>query len=632
MSQMMKNAFALALIGLSAMLCCPKLVAKQPNVLVLIADDQRSDTIAALGNPDIETPSLDRLAKAGFNVSSMYCLGSNSGAVCQPSRNMMLSGRSYFRWTPPGDQATYAPADDTTLPAVFNKAGYETYHHGKRGNTATLIHKQFKHSKYVDDFDARWSGQPGQEIVDDAINHLKLRSEDKPWLMWLEFAVPHDPRYAAKEYLARYTGRQIKLPKNVLPMHPFDNGSVLVRDEWTALWPRSEQALQDEWQDYYATITGFDHQIGRFIDHLEKRDELKDTIVVFTSDHGLGMGSHGLMGKQNVYESGYKAPCIFAGPGIARGACDDPVYLMDIYPTLCELCGIEQPQGLDGRSFASMLMSKSGGPRDAVMLSYQDSQRAVRQGDWKWIVYPQVDKEQLFNLKDDAQEIHDLSSASDQQDRIGGLKLKLADLQKEFGDSAKLTAANSRSSVLDMPTFVIADEKLTAEFVTNLTISKHVGGGLGAISRTFGVGLKPNEHFTAIAVGHDRDASYQITGLRFDIVSPDAGRRIVIAGDANSRWSPLLDGLSEKLQPVGIYGHDKGPIESLGFILSDRHRSPAFGRVTSTRLFESPTEKDAELLTRKLVGFMGVFTRVGHVEHLQTITLAYDRDKASGYK
>lgn len=346
------------------------------------------------------------------------------------------------------------------------------------------------------------------------------------------------------------------------------------------------------------------------------------------------MGSHGLMGKQNVYDAGYKAPCIIAGPGVSHAACDDPVYLMDIYPTLCELSGINAPQGLDGRNFAPMLTGKSSGPRDAIMLSYQESQRAVRQEDWKWIVYPQVGKEQLFNLKDDPQEMHDRSADPGQQQRIDSLKSRLVEMQKEFGDTAPLSQTNPSSGEFVMPNFTLADEALTVENVTQSTALKPVGGGLGEMSQTFGVGLKSNEHFTAIAVGHDRLAPYLITGLRFDIAQTDSpdSRRTVIAGDANSRWSPLLDGLSDRLQPVGIFGNYSGPIESLGFILSDKHRSPAFGRTSSVRLFELPEPNNADLLTRRLLGFFGSFTRVGNAHRLQSISLQYDRSKPSGYQ
>ena len=162
------GAVALNLPGMSA-----AEPAKKPNVIFLFADDQRADTIAALGNPHIKTPHLDELVRGGFVFRNAYCLGANVGAVCTPSRNMLLSGRAYFRWEGP-----QAPATDSTFPAVMRAAGYETYHHGKRGNTALAIQAQFDHSQYLMDQQERTSGEPGREIVDSAIEFLGSRTSD----------------------------------------------------------------------------------------------------------------------------------------------------------------------------------------------------------------------------------------------------------------------------------------------------------------------------------------------------------------------------------------------------------------------------------------------------------------------
>ena len=412
--------------------------AAKPNVLILFTDDQRADTIRALGNSDIITPNLDQLANRGCNVSSAYCLGANRAAVCRPSRNMFLSGRTYFRWTQPklGKPQQNAPALTNTLPATFNAHGYETYHHGKRGNTAELIHKQFDHSHYLDDFADRWSMEAGKKIVDDAIQFLNTRDKpSSPWLMYLAFATPHDPRAASRSALAQYNAATLKLPPASADAHPYDNGSVVGRDEWTAPWPRSPQVIRDQLHDYYATITTIDDNIGRLIATLRHRDQLENTIVVFSSDHGLSMGAHGLMGKQNVYEHGYKAPMIIAGPGIRHGRADDPVYLLDLFPTLCDLTGIPIPHGLDGRSFASMLTSNQAGPREAVLLSYTDTQRAIRHQGWKLIRYPQINRSQLFHLASDPHETRDLSNDPPQGHRIRQVMAKMKTLQKEQGDT-----------------------------------------------------------------------------------------------------------------------------------------------------------------------------------------------------
>ena len=162
--------------------------ADKPHIVFLFTDDQRADTIGALGHPHVQTSNLDALARRGMIFRNAYCLGGNSPAVCLPSRNMLLSGRAYFRW-----QGPQAPATDATFPAVLKAAGYETYHHGKRGNTALNIQALFDHNQYVQDNEDRTNGEPCQTIVDAAIGFLKGRSREKPVFMYLAFSSPHDP-------------------------------------------------------------------------------------------------------------------------------------------------------------------------------------------------------------------------------------------------------------------------------------------------------------------------------------------------------------------------------------------------------------------------------------------------------
>ncbi len=415
-----------------------------PNVLFLLADDMGPDAIRAFGHPVIETPNLDALARSGFVFRNAYCLGGNSAAVCLPSRNMILSGRAYFRWKGP-----YASADDPNFPDSMHQAGYETYHHGKRGNVALKIQERFNHNKYLDDEKERTSGQPGKTIVDGAVEFLQKRPKDRPFFMYLAFEAPHDPRVADPEYLARYDRSKIPLPKNYLPVHPFDNGEMTIRDEKLAAWPRTKPEIRRHLHEYYAVITALDHHIGRLIQSLKDQGEYENTIIVFASDHGLAIGSHGLMGKQNLYEHSTKAPLIFEGPGIPKGESDALVYLLDIYPTVCELVGAKVPDGLDGQSLAGIIHGTSASVRESLFTSYQEVQRAVRDGQWKIIRYPQINRTQLFDLKTDPDEMHDLAGDPSQAARIDRMMALLKDWQTRLGDTAPLTSDHPRD-----PTFV----------------------------------------------------------------------------------------------------------------------------------------------------------------------------------
>jgi arylsulfatase A-like enzyme len=416
----------------------------RPHVVFLFADDQRPDTIGALGNPHIQTPTLDALARSGTVFRNAYCLGANQPAVCTPSRNMLLSGRAYFRW-----QGNQAEPDRPNFPTAMKAAGYETYHHGKRGNTSPAIQALFDHNHYVKDEADRTGGEPGKEIVDAAIAFLKGRSEDKPLFMYLAFSGPHDPRVAAQKYLDQYDRGKIPLPKNFRPLHPFNNGEQFVRDELLAEFPRTKDEVRRHLHEYYATITAMDHHIGRLLAELKQNGMYENTIFVYSADHGLAIGSHGLMGKQNLYEDGMRVPLIFSGPGIPPGETQALAYLYDIFPTICELAGGAVPPGLDGKSLRPVIAGEQSGVRDSLFLAYRDVQRAVRDERYKLIRYPQVNVTQLFDLQEDPHELHNLAADPAQAERIAALTAELARWQKEFGDSAPLVVENPRDPAWD---------------------------------------------------------------------------------------------------------------------------------------------------------------------------------------
>lgn len=428
----MKRLFWL-LFSIPSLFALTGLAADKPHVVFLFTDDQRADTIGALGHSSCKTPHLDALARRSMVFRNAYCLGGNSPAVCLPSRNMLLSGRAYFRW-----QGPQAPATDATFPAAMKAAGYETYHHGKRGNTALNIQAQFDHNQYLSDQADRTGGEPGKEIVDRAIEFLKGRDQAKPVLMYLAFANPHDPRVAAEKYLAMYERASVPIPRNFLPLHPFNNGEQFVRDELLAAFPRTEDEVRQHWHEYLAVITALDGHIGRLIGSLKEQGMYENTLFVFSSDQGLAMGSHGLMGKQNLYDAGMKPPLYMAGPGVPQGETAALAYLHDIFPTVCDLVGAKIPAGLDGKSLKPVIDGKSTGVRDTLFCAYRDVQRAVRDERYKLIRYPQVDVTQLFDLRSDPDEMHNLAGEASQAGRIKELTAKMAAWQKELGDTAPL--------------------------------------------------------------------------------------------------------------------------------------------------------------------------------------------------
>ena len=437
----------LSRIALAGLLIAPPIAAAdgRPNVLFLFADDLRAD---AVGNPAVVAPNLNALADRGFSFRNAYCLGANVGAVCTPSRNMLMSGRAYFRWA--GNQA---PADGPNFPAAMKTAGYQTYHHGKKGNVATAIQASFETNKYLPDDQAeRRSGEPGKAIADDAVTFLKSGRDGRPFFMYLAFGNPHDPRVAAQKYLDQYDTDKIALPKNYLPVHPFDNGEMRVRDEQLAPWPRTEAEVRKQLREYYATITAFDGHVGRVLAALRELGLDKNTLVVFSADHGLAVGSHGLFGKQSLYEHSMKPPLVFAGPMVPKGSSPALAYLLDIFPTVCDYAGATAPAGLDGASLRPVIDGKAAGVRDTLFLAYRDVQRAVRDDRWKLIRYPQIGKTQLFDLSTDPDELRDRADDPAEAGRVERMKGVMAEWQKKLGDKQPWAVAEPKPAAWSPPT------------------------------------------------------------------------------------------------------------------------------------------------------------------------------------
>ena len=322
----------------------------RPNILFLFADDQRADTIGAWGNERIDTPNLDRLADEGFSFRRNYTFGSNSGAVCVPSRAMVLTGRSWMR--SPNDMRGVP-----TLPRQLEAAGYRTFITGKWHNGEEALLRSFDRGTAVylggmaDHTQVEVQDIEGGELVrrrvgeafsselfaDAAIAFLGEQAAlaegdgpDRPFFAYVPFMAPHDPRQPPPEYRERYYRRDLPLPANYMPQHPFDHGVLNIRDENLAAWPRTPEVIRDQLAEYYGLITHLDEQVGRILAALEENGQAGNTVVVYAADHGLGLGSHGLLGKQNLYEHSMRCPLIVRGPGIPHGSTDAFTYLFDL--------------------------------------------------------------------------------------------------------------------------------------------------------------------------------------------------------------------------------------------------------------------------------------------------------------
>ena len=191
--------------------------------------------------------------------------------------------------------------------------------------------------------------------------------------------------------------------------------------------------------EYYAMITHLDAETGRLLDALEERGLADDTIIVMAGDNGLAVGQHGLMGKQNLYEHSVRVPLIFAGPGVPSGETRDSyAYLLDIFPTLCDLTGLPVPDSVTGRSLAPALADPAHHARERLYLAYWDSQRAIKDRRYKLIEYRAGDGPvtQLFDLEADPWEMSDLSRHPDQRQRQAAMRAELAAARDASGEMA----------------------------------------------------------------------------------------------------------------------------------------------------------------------------------------------------
>ena len=401
----------------------------RPNFLFILVDDQSPFDLKTYDpTSTLDTPNIDRLAASGMVIDGAYHMGSFSGAVCMPSRHMIMSGRTVWHLPPaPAGTKTSPPGlEKNTIPAVFNRAGYATMRTCKLGNSYEAANKQFtvrKDATKRGDTDETGSAWHAEQVLEYLGNRHETKDE-KPFLIYFGFSHPHDERDGKPELLAKYgatnhtdpnnppalNSKQPPLPKNYLPKHPFDNSHADVRDEVavSGVWNRRDEAsVRNELGREFACSENIDIQIGRVLEKLKAMGQLDNTYIIYTADHGMSVGRHGLMGKQNLYQHTWRVPFIVSGPGIKAGTrADGNIYLLDVLATLCDLANIPAPASNEGLSFRPVLEGKAKSMRDVMYGVYSGGSkpgiRSVKQGDWKLIQYEAPDRKvsetQLFNL------------------------------------------------------------------------------------------------------------------------------------------------------------------------------------------------------------------------------------------
>lgn len=466
-----------------------------PNILFLIADDHRHDAIGGFGDKVVQTPNLDKLANAGTSMTNAHIMGSTSRAVCLPSRAMLLAGAGLFNvFSSPDDDGEPYWRDYTRykidgkhklFPELLAEAGYATYGIGKWHNRPSEYARSFTNGgsifmgggfdqarptagsrgsglgfsheatpvwefqptgNYEPDQGSRGESWSSTLFTDTAIELLRSHPTDDPFCMYIAFTEPHDPRTPPDEFASMYARTEIPLPENFLPEHPFDNGELHVRDEELAPHPRMAEDIRQHIADYYGMLSKLDSEIGRLLEALEDLNLADDTIVVYVADHGLALGQHGLLGKQNLYNHSVRVPMILRGPGIPRGERHNALcYLHDMYATLLAYAEVEIPEHTDSISLLPVINGEATEHRESIFSAYQMDllvspngpyQRMVRDERFKLIEY-RVEgstRHQLFDLINDPIEMHDLASDENYSDEFMGLRRCMSEWQNASND------------------------------------------------------------------------------------------------------------------------------------------------------------------------------------------------------
>ena len=470
------------IVPLLCLACLASAAPSRPNIVFILTDDQAPDTVAAgniwdAGSSGIRTPNMDRLYHDGTSFSRVYNMGAWTGAVCVSSRAMLATGRFLWHARTAETNGYRELLDGRRFWSQRMKAaGYKTYMCGK-WHIETPVERIFDRTAHVrlgmpntvpaaynrppegkpdtwlpwdESNGGYWAGGKhwSEVLADDATEFIRQAAAEKsPFFMYLAFNAPHDPRQSPKSFVDMYPLEQVRVPANFLTSNPHHAAMGLgpqnmkgMRDEALAPFPRTETAVKTHRREYQALITHLDSQIGRILEALGRSGLAENTCVILTSDHGLALGRHGLMGKQNLYEHSLRVPFVITGPGIPKGkSIDTRIYMQDAMATSLDLAGADAKE-VEFKSVLPLLKDTAKPPHESIYAAYgPKAQRAVIDGDHKMILYPADKTVMIFDLAKDPLEMHDIAGQPESAPVRARLFAKLLELQTMTGDPLDLS-------------------------------------------------------------------------------------------------------------------------------------------------------------------------------------------------
>jgi len=451
----MKTALACTLVLLSvvaATFSCAGVAAAKPNLLVIFTDDQ---TFRAIGynNPEVQTPYLDGLAKRGLIFDNSYV----ASPICAASRASMMSGvfppqhgvialnhKAFHAYQSGGERV------EQTLAHQLSQVGYHTGFYGK-----SHLGPPTSYGFAVGDERGAYDDKPTFEKV---AAYLDAHARDaKPFFLWLAPRQPHVPLLPEQQWLDLYPEGKLALPENYrleprqislnnqgIPGQHFYRDSNYRRNhrDLPAGPPRDEETMREFIRAYYAVISHLDHQIGQLVAKLESLGVLENTVIVFLSDNGYHLGSHGLGNKITMHEESVRVPMFMAGPGVPAGVRTSAlVSSLDVYPTLLELAGARDlPKHLMGRSLVPILKDPRAEVRTTVFSECVGVGGAAGQGHrmartklWKYILSG-TNEEHLFDLQNDPSELRNRTGDPDLKPVADGHRRELGKWMQQIGD------------------------------------------------------------------------------------------------------------------------------------------------------------------------------------------------------
>lgn len=409
--------------------------ADRPSVLFVAIDDQNDWFGCLKGHPQVRTPNIDRLAERGTLFTNAHC----QAPLCNPSRSSLLTGlrpsTTGIYGLAPGIRDVERTREVVTLPQTFTRSGYTTFTCGKIYHDGSIKPKD--QSREFAAWGTRagmprppkrfvllpgeahpamdWGPFPDRDednadwkIADDAVRQLRETPRDRPFFIAAGFRLPHVPCFASQKWFDLYPDAGLRMP----PVKE-DDRDDLPRFASYLHWKLPEPRLDTlrkigEWRSlvraYLASVSFMDSQVGRLLEALRESGREGETLVVLWSDHGWHLGEKGITGKNTLWERSTRVPLVFAGPGVARKAgCARPVELLDLYPTLAELCRLPAPADLEGHSLAPLLRdAKAARPWPAIT-THNQGNHSIRTEDWRYIRYADG-SEELYDLRRDPNE------------------------------------------------------------------------------------------------------------------------------------------------------------------------------------------------------------------------------------